>query len=187
MRHVAVVALLLTLGAAGVAPPAAAQELQANVVSWSPNDVRPGEPVSVVLQLAPFPKGSGSLVGVENVQVVLHGRGLTRRYPTIDLGSGRYSAQIVFPQAGSWALRVGYTRGLNSGDEIQLGKGALCVAAVCVGDQPDETAPAQSHGRPWTAVAVVLAVAVAAAGLIRLRAPVARARARARATRTRPG
>jgi hypothetical protein len=168
MRRIAFVGLLLALGAAGLAPYAAAQELQANVVSWTPNDVRPGEPVSVVLQLSPFPKGSGSLLGVEDVQVVLHGEGQTRRFATTDLGSGRYSAEIVFPEAGSWAVRIGYTRGRET-DEILLGKGALCVAAVCVGPQPGETT--QSESTPWTTVAVVLALAVAVSALACFRLP----------------
>ena len=51
-------ALVLGVLAAGTfVPTAAAQGFQfrANVVSWSPNIVRPGEPVSVVLTLRAMP------------------------------------------------------------------------------------------------------------------------------------
>ncbi|HEY3069604.1 MAG TPA: hypothetical protein VGJ34_04750 [Gaiellaceae bacterium] len=43
--------LAFALVAGALAPTAAAEELQANVVSWAPNDVQPSEPVSVVLEL----------------------------------------------------------------------------------------------------------------------------------------
>jgi hypothetical protein len=179
MKKIVFAFLVSTLTAAALAPSAAAEQLHANVVSWSPNDVQPGEPVSIVLELytagpSPYLAHGKPVAGVNDVQVVLHGQGQTRRFATKDLGSGRYSTEATFPQAGGWAVRVSYGPGrYGAGDEILLGKGAICVAADCVGPQSVETAPAHSNGWRWTTVALViaavLAVALLAAGLIRMR------------------
>ena len=176
MRPLAPLVVVLALAA----PAAAAEKLQANVVSWSPNVVRPGEPVSVVLQLARGPSrivpDDTSVAGASDVQVVLHGRGETLRFTTTKLGSGRFAAQIVFPKAGSWALRAGYRPGRHRAlDEVLLGKGAACVGD-CAGG---ESSPARRDDR-----VVVVVLALLSLGLVAISA---RARARVRATRTRPG
>ena len=133
-----------------------------------------------MLQLAPGPSSivpdDRSVAGAGDVQVVLHGQGQTRRYVTTDLGSGRYGAAIVFPEAGSWAVQVGYRPGARRPlEEIQLGKGGARV-------DPRAGASAPTRAAGHVLVAVVLALL--SAGLV---GAVARARARARATRTRPG
>ena len=176
MRPLALVLVLFALAA----PAAAAEKLQANVVSWSPNIVRPGEPVSVVLQLArgpsPLVPDDTSVAGASDVHVVLHGRGETLRFTTTKLGSGRFSAQIVFPKAGAWALRAGYRPGRHRAlDEVLLGKGAACVGD-CVGG---ESSRARRDDRVVVVALVLLSLSLVAIS--------ARARARARTTRTRPG
>jgi hypothetical protein len=176
---------VLVLGAVLAAPVAAAERLQANVVSWSPNVVRPGSPVYVVLQLAPGPSAvvedDTPVAGAQDVQVVLHGRGETRRFPTTALGSGRYRAEIAFPKPGSWAVRVAYRPGRHSAlEEILLGKGGACVAP-CLEAPAGESTPARRHDR------LTLALALVAAGLLSVAALSGLARARARATRTRSG
>jgi hypothetical protein len=171
--------------AAAVTPSAAAEQLHANVASWSRNDVQPGEPVSIILYLytptpAPWTPDGKRLAGVSDVQVVLHAKGQTRRFTTNELGNGRYSVAITFPEAGSWEVRVSYGPGsYGAGDGIPLGKGASCVAANCIAPQPGETAPAESNGWPWTTVALiaaVLAVALIAAAVIRIGAVARRGR-----------
>jgi hypothetical protein len=174
-----------------VVPAAAAEQLHANVVSWSPNDVPPGEPVFVVLQLysagsSPYPKDGNPVAGVNDVEMVIHSDGQTRRFATDELGAGRYSSEIIFPNAGGWDLRVSYAAGsYGAGGEILLGKGALCVGgeicvdaqpaqsvggAIWVGEQPARSVPAQGDPRtmPALALGVVLIVALVAAALIRL-------------------
>jgi hypothetical protein len=172
MKKLAFAFLLLTMTAAVVAPSALAEPLRANVGSWSPNDIdQPDVPVSIVFYLykpeLPSPPTWGTpIAGVNDVEVVIRGAGQTRRFPTEDLGGGRYRTEIVFPEPGSWAVRVSYGAGsYGPGDEIDLGKGGICIAADCVGPQPGETAPADSSGWPWTTIiiAAVLAVALAAA------------------------
>ncbi len=175
MKNLAFTFLLLTVTAAVVAPSALAEPLRANVVSAAPNDIdQPDVPVWIMFQLykpqlpSPRPTWGTPIAGVNDVEVVIRGEGQTRRFPTEDLGGGRYRTEIVFPEAGSWAVRVSYGAGsYGPGDEINLGKGAICIAADCVEPQPGETAPADSSGWPWTtiiiAAAAVLAVALAAA------------------------
>jgi hypothetical protein len=166
MRKIVLALVVLTSTAAIVAPPAAAEQLHANAASASPNDVQPGEPQTVVFYLyTPSPKpwspDGKRFAGVNDVQVVLHGQGQTRRFAATDLGDGRYSAQITFPEDGSWSVRVSYGSGLyGAGDEIALGKGGIRVPA-----QPVEQSAASSKGRPWTTIGVIVA-AVLALGLV---------------------
>jgi hypothetical protein len=136
---VAVALLVFACWAGAVTLPAAADEPLANVVSWTPNDVRPDEPVSIELSLS----GVGS-PRADAVEVVIRGDGGVRRFPTKTLGSGRYSTQIVFPEAGSWRVLVAYGDG-----EVPLGKGAICVAADCIGQQPDARAAEQDGRSAW--------------------------------------
>ncbi len=172
MRKIVLPFLVMTLTAAIVAPPAAAEQLHANAASASPNDVEPGEPQTVVFYLyTPSPKkpwlpDGKRFAGVNDVQVVLRGHGQTRRFGATDLGDGRYSAQITFPEAGSWSVRVSYGSGrYGAGDEVALGKGGIYVAADGVPPQPGEQSPASSNGWPWTTIGVIVA-ALLALGLV---------------------
>jgi hypothetical protein len=181
MRKALFLFVFLLIGAAVVVPAAAAEPLRANVVSVSPNDLdKPNVPQSIVFQLykpelpAPHPTWGKPIASVNDVEVVIHGQGQTRRFPTEDLGGGRYRTEIVFPEPGAWSVRVSYGAGsYGAGDEVGLGKGGVCIAADCVGAPTDEANPAQSDGRPWTTmgivIAAVLASALLAAGLVRLR------------------
>jgi hypothetical protein len=175
MKKLAFAFLFLTMAAAVVAPSALAEPLRANVVSASPNDLdKAGVPQTIVFTMftpelpdPPPPTWGKPIAAVNQVEVVIRGEGQTRRFPAEDLGGGRYRTEIVFPEPGGWAVRVSYGAGTyGPGDEIDLGKGGICIAADCVGPQPSETAPEDS-GWPWTtiviAAAVVLAVALAAA------------------------
>jgi hypothetical protein len=179
LRTVAFALLLFALVAGPGAPTAAAEQLHSTVISWSPNDVQPREPVFVVLQLytagpSPYPKDGHPVAGVKDVYVVIRGEEQTRRFATEDLGSGRYHTEIVFPTAGGWDLRVRYgAGGYGPGDEIPLGKGGICVGGdVCVGGQTTRSAPIHGDARPWTAIALAvgaaLAVALVAAAASRL-------------------
>lgn len=170
LRTFAFALLSVVLGAV-VVPAAAAEPLRANVVSASPNDLdQPNVPQSIVFQLykpeLPSPDWGKPVGGVNDVEVVIHGHGQTRRFATEDLGGGRYRAEIVFPERGAWRVRVSYGAGsYGVGGEIDLGKGATCIAANCVGPQPAETASPESSGKPWTtiisaAAAVLLSVVV---------------------------
>jgi hypothetical protein len=176
MRRLAFVCLFVALAAGAAVPTAAAEQLHANVVSWSPNDVRPGEPVSVVLWLytaegSPYPSDGTPAVGVEDVAVVIRGQGESRRFPATYLGRGRYSAAISFPKSGGYELRVSH--GVSSygpSGEILLGKGAICVAVDCVAPQPHQARQALGDGKRWLLFALsfaVLVVALVAAVLIR--------------------
>lgn len=173
MRRKIALALGLVVVAAALAPAAAAEQLHANVVSWSPNDFRPGQPVSVVLYLytpgeSPHLPDGKRVAGVNDVEVVLRGQGQTRRFATKALGGGRYGAEITFPHVGDWAVRVSYGPGrYGAGDEIPLGKGGACVAADCAGPQPGERTPANGNSWPWTTVALIIAAVLAIAGLLR--------------------
>ncbi len=178
MKKLVLTFLLLTMTAAVAAAPARAEPLRANVVSASPNDLdQPDVPQSVVFTLykpeLPSPPTWGTpIAGVNDVEVVIRGEGQTRRFPTEDLGGGRYRTQIIFPEPGGWAIHVSYGAGsYGSGDEIDLGKGGICIAADCVGPQPGEAAPSDSRAWPWTAIAVlaaaVLAVAIVVLGALR--------------------
>ena len=176
MRTLAFAFLSVVLGAAVVVPAAGAEPLRANVVSVSPRNIDQADvPVSIVFELykpelpTAHPSWGKPIGGVDDVEVVIHGQGQTRRFPAEDLGGGRYRTEIVVPEPGGWSLRVSY----RAGDEIALGKGALCIAADCVGPPPGETASAASSGRPWTMIIVVAAAllclaAVVAAGLARI-------------------
>lgn len=78
MRKITFALLLLALAGGGVVPTAAAEQLHANVISWSPNEVQPGDPVSVVFQLytsgpSPYPKDEHPVADVNDVAVVIHG------------------------------------------------------------------------------------------------------------------
>jgi hypothetical protein len=174
--------VLVLVGAALVAPASAAEPLRANVVSASPNDLdEPDVPQSIVFELykpelpSAQPTWGKPIGDVNDVEVVIQGQGQTRRFPTEDLGGGRYRTEIAFPEPGGWSIRVSYGAGsYGAADEIDLGKGGICIAADCVGPQPGNATPAQSDGRSWTTVgiviAAVLAAALAAAALVRLRA-----------------
>jgi hypothetical protein len=107
-----------------VVPSAAGQQFRAEPVSWSPNVVRPGEPVSVVLTLRAGPVRGVRFRpdGRRHVAVVIRRNGRTRRFATTPLGSGRYRTTIIFPEAGAWRVRVQYP-----GGETGLGKGGACV------------------------------------------------------------
>jgi hypothetical protein len=172
------------LAAGAVVPAAAAEPLRANVVSVSPNDIdQPIVPVSIVFQLyepelpSAYPTWGTPVAGVNDVEVLIHGQDRTRRFRSEDLGRGRYHTQVVFPEAGGWDLRVGYGAGsYGAGGEIDLGKGAICIAADCVGPQPGEAASAESSGRRWTTILIVVAAVLLspavllAAGLTRFEA-----------------
>jgi hypothetical protein len=167
MKKLAFAFLFLTVTAAVVAPSALAEPLRANVVSVSPNDIdQPDVPVSIVFRLykpelpSAYPTWGKPVGGVNDVEVVIHGQGQTHHFRTEDLGGGRYRTEIVFPEPGGWDLRVSYGAGsYGAGDDIDLGKGAICIAAVCVGrPQPGETASAESSGRRWTTSIIVVAV-----------------------------
>ena len=176
IHRVRLLLLLVALVGAAVAPTAAAAQLHANVVSWSPNDVRVGEPVSVVLQLStaegsPYPEDGRPVAGVEDVEVVIRGGGPTQSFPTEDIGGGHYRSEIVFPNSGGWDLFVQYAAGsYGPADEIQLGKGGICVGApICDAGplQPNEDAAVHYDGgwtsaAPTVVVAGVLAAALAA-------------------------
>lgn len=170
MRRLALALLVVALGAGVIVPSALAEPLRANVVSASPNDIdQPGVPVSIVFRLykpeLPSPPTWGTpIAGVNDVEVVVRGNGQTRRFATEDLGGGRYRTEIVYPEPGGWTVDVSYgAGGYGPGDEIKLGKGAICIAADCVGPQPGEAAPADSGGRPWTTTIIVAAVLLALA------------------------
>lgn len=167
--------VFVALGAGVVVPTAAAEQLQANPLSVSPNDIdQSGVPVSIGFQLytagpVPDPPHGKPVAGVNDVEVVIRGEGQTRRFPTEELGGGRYRTEIVFPEPGGWELRVSYGAGsYGAGDEIPLGKGAIRIEGDHVGPRPSETAPGESTRWPWTMIvaAAVLAVALGAVGLI---------------------
>lgn len=181
-------ALVLGVLAAGILlPTAAAQQFQfrANVVSWSPNIVRPGEPASVVLTLRAEPAQGAQIRadGRRDVAIVIRGNGQTRRFTTTPLGSGRYRAKIVFPVAGAWRIRVQYRVGGGSRDgETGLGKGAACIGdcveaeALGMRGSPSTRHPGLPIGFA-IAGGVVLMAAVLAAAAARRRGLVFRARA----------
>jgi hypothetical protein len=88
-----------------------------------------GEPISVVLQLytagpSPYPKDGILVAGVRDVEVVVRGRGNgeTRRFPTEDLGSGRYGTEIVFPKAGGWHVVAVLAVALVAAGLLRLGR-----------------------------------------------------------------
>jgi hypothetical protein len=177
-------ALLFVVLAAAVVPAAAAEPLRANVVSASPNDLnQAGVPQTIVFTIfrpelpdPPPPTWGKPIAGVNHVEVVLRAEGQTLRFPTEDLGGGRYRTQIVFPTPGGWSVRVSYGVGAyGPADEIDLGKGGIRIdiAADRVGAQSAKTAPAADSRQPWRAIlilvaAVLLPLAVlVAAGLAR--------------------
>jgi hypothetical protein len=105
---------LLTFSLTGgvLVPAATAEQLRANVVSWSPNDVRPSEPVSVVLQVytlgpSPYPDDGDPVAGVNDVEVVIRGDGRHIGSPPRTSAAGRYGTEIIFPKvaAGTSASR----------------------------------------------------------------------------------
>jgi hypothetical protein len=172
----------------GVVPTAAAEQLHANVDYWAPNDVRPREPVSVVLQLyvagpSPNPREGRPVAGVNGVEVLLRGQGQTHRFATEDVGEGRYSAEIVFPEAGGWDLRVRYGAGdYGPGDEILLGKGGICVGAeLCAAGHPAEAAP--SSRRAGVSVALAVGIGAVVIALVLRRSARRRVSRRAAAAR----
>ena len=156
MRTLAFALLFVVLVAAVAVPPAAAEPLRANVVSVSPNDIDQADvPVSIVFQLykpelpSAHPSWGKPIGDVNDVEVVIHGQDQTRRFRTEELGGGRYRTEIAFPEPGGWAVRVSYGAGsYGAGDEVALGKGAICIAADCVGPQPGETRSIRSGERP---------------------------------------
>jgi hypothetical protein len=145
-----------------LAPTAAAQQFWANVISWSPNVVRPGEPVSVVLTLRAYHVQDPNFRadGRRDVAVVIRGNGRTRRFATTPLGSGRYRATIVFPEAGAWSLRARYP-----GGETVLGKGAACVGD-CADVPGMRRSSATAHPRLPVGLAIAGGVVLAAAVLV---------------------
>jgi hypothetical protein len=162
--------LTLTLSAVVVAPSALAEPLRANVVSASPNDLdQAGVPQAIVFEIfkpelpdPPPPTWGKTIAGVNDVEVVIRGEGHTRRFPTEDVGGGRYRTEIVFPEPGGWTIRVSYGAGAyGPADEIDLGKGGICIAADCVGPQPEEATPAASSGWRSTKNAVIAAAILA--------------------------
>jgi uncharacterized membrane protein len=172
MRRIALPFLFVALAAGAAVPTAAAEQLHANVVSWSPNDVRAGEPVSVVFWLytvegSSYPSDGRPAVSVEDVAVVIRGQGESRHFPATHLDRGRYSTAISFPTSGGYDLRVSH--GVSSygpAGEILLGKGAICVATDCVTPQPDQAREALGDGKsrlPLGSTSAVLLVALVAA------------------------
>jgi hypothetical protein len=123
-RAFAVAAVVVAL--AVLAPAAQAKELQANVVSM-PSQLTPGEPVPIVLELyvmgATGVASEHPVVGAHDVAVVVNGDGKTHRFPAVELGRGRYAANIVFPASGDWRLTVAV------GDlaPVVLGKGGVRI------------------------------------------------------------
>jgi hypothetical protein len=184
VRRFAFTLLFVALGAGLAVPAAAAEPLRANVVSVTPNNIdQPDVPVSIVFQLyrpelpSTRPTWGEPIGGVNDVEVVVRGRGQTRLFSTEDLGGGRYRTEIVFPEPGSWDLRVSYSAGsYGTGDEIALGKGAICIAADCVGPQSGDTAPASESSPLTTIIIIFAAVLLPVALLIAVRSrPVPRA------------
>jgi hypothetical protein len=172
MRRIALPFLFVAVAAGAAVPTAAAEQLHANVVSWSPNDVRAGEPVSVVFWLytvegSSYPSDGRPAVSVEDVAVVIRGQGESRHFPVTHLDRGRYSTAISFPTSGGYDLRVSH--GVSSygpAGEILLGKGAICVATDCVTPQPDQAREALGDGKsrlPLGSTSAVLLVALVAA------------------------
>jgi hypothetical protein len=175
MKKIAFTFILVAFTAGMLTPTAAAEQLHSTVTSWTPNDVQPGEPVRVVLQLyvdagSHYPRDGKPVPGVNDVEVVIYGEGETRRFDTEDVGGGHYSTSLIFPERGGWDLRVRYASGsYGPGDEILLGKGAICVGGeLCVEPKPGQTPPAQGEGFPWMplAVAALLAVVLVGAGAV---------------------
>jgi hypothetical protein len=144
-----------------VVPTAAAQQLRANPVSWSPDVVRAGEPVSVVLTLRAEPAVGAEIRrdGRRHVAVVIRGNGQARRFAATPLGSGRYRATIVFPEDGAWRVRVRYP-----GGETGLGKGGACVGD-CAEAEETRSSPATGNGRLRIGVVVAVGAVLAAAAL----------------------
>ncbi len=169
MKKIAFTFLLCLIVGAVLAPAATAAQLHSNVISWTPNDVQPGEPVAVVLQLytagaSPYPQDGKPVAGVNDIAVLIRGERQTRRFATEDIGGGHYRTEIVFPKNGGWDLYVRYGAGsYGPGDEIQLGKGGICVGAELCSDEPVQTVPAQGNGQPWTALALAAGLLAAAA------------------------
>jgi hypothetical protein len=111
---------------------------------------------------------------VEGVEVVIRGGGATRRFATDDMGGGRYRTEIVFPTNGGWDLLVRYGVGSHgSGDEIQLGKGGICVGAeLCRAGplQPKESVVTRSDdGGPMPGLAAAVVAVVLAIALVTVR------------------
>jgi hypothetical protein len=180
MKRIAFTVVLVLAAAPLLAPAAMADRLHANVLSWTPNHVKPGEPVSIVLQLytvagSPNPQGGKPVAGVKGVEVVIRGGGPTRRFAAEDLGGGRYRTEIVFPNNGGWDVYVRYDpRGDGPGEETELGKGGICVGASVCGAGPLErgenaTATRDESGWVGPLAAVVGAIGVAGVAGVVLR------------------
>lgn len=158
-------------------PAAAAQQFRANVDSWSPDIVQPGEPVTVVLTLHadPAPRTKARTNGRREVAVVIRKNGQMRRFATKPLGSGRYRTKIVFPAAGRWTVLVRFRAAANSSaGEIPLGKGATCVGD-CGASRAMRNPSANGHG--WLAIALGIGGGVLLAAVVLRRRMVLRARA----------
>ena len=156
MRKIALTVLFVALVGAVMSPTAAAKQLHSNVVSWAPADVQPGMPVEVTLVLStagptPYPKDGTPVAGVNEVEVVIRGEEETHRFATQDIGGGRYRTELIFPKLGGWNLRVRYAPGsYGHGDEVLLGKGAICVGGeLCIGEQPEQSGPGPGGFRGW--------------------------------------
>lgn len=152
--------VLFALAVAVLPLAAAAKELHANVVSWTPADATPDERVAVIFNLyvageSPHPEDGRPVPGVSGVEVIIRGDGQTRRFPAEDLGGGPYGAEIIFPEGGDWDLRVAH----GQGSEILLGKGAIHI--------DDASASGGFPARPiWLVFGGVLVLALAGLALV---------------------
>jgi hypothetical protein len=137
VKRTMIACAFIVLAAAVLVPVAAGGQIQANVVSWAPNDVQPRKPVTVVFRLyrigaSPYPKDGKPVTGVTGVAVVIRKHRQERRFAAARVGPGRYRTKLVFPRKGGWDLRVRYRA---TGDrrarahQVLLGKGAICVGA----------------------------------------------------------
>ena len=137
MKQMVIACAFLILAAAVLVPVADGGQVQANVVSWAPNDVQPRRPVAVVFRLyrmggSPYPKDGKPVTGVSGVAVVIRRHGAQRRFAATRVGPGRYRTELVFPRKGGWDLRVRYRvvgERPARARELLLGKGAICVGA----------------------------------------------------------
>lgn len=167
MKKIALAVVVAAVGAAALVPVAAAEQLHANVVSWSPNDVELDEPVAVVLVLyvagpSPYPQDGKPVAGVNDVEVVIRGDGQERRFPTEDIGGGHYRTEISFPAPGDWALRVSYGSGrYGPSDEVVLGKGSIRIEAASTADESG-----RSSSTPLYVVAAASLILALAIGLM---------------------
>jgi hypothetical protein len=158
-------ATVLALLASGTFVAPAAGQLRANPLSGWPSEIRPGDRVRIVFTLGRVSvHGTDAgvpLDGRRTVAVVIRADGRTRQFPARALGSGRYRAEIVFPAAGIWGMRVRFGAG-GAQDEVVLGKGAVCVRP-CVEVQATTRTSATDHAGVVTTVFIFIALAISVA------------------------